>query len=185
MLLIVPADPNQVDTVIRYAAKEQGNFHVAMGRSKIPVITKEDGSVFFDENYTFNYGEIDVIRQGSDGVILAYGSTLYRAVQAHDILKSKGLNFAVINVSSPAYISDEAFNKIAEYKKIFTYEDHISSTGLYGTIANMALKRKKFIDVSYFGVNEFPMSGKSDEVYDMLSLSPEKVAENIIKEMGA
>ena len=29
------------------------------------------------------------------------------------------------------------------------------------------------------------MSGNSDEVYDMLSLSPEKIAENIIKEMGA
>ena len=43
---------------------------------------------------------------------------------------------------------------------------------------------KKFIDAAYFGVNEFPMSGKSDEVYDMLSLSPEKVAEHIIKEMG-
>ena len=183
--IIVPADPNQVDIVIRYAAKEHGNFHVAMGRSKIPVITKEDGSVFFNEDYIYHYGQTDVIRQGSDGAVLAYGSTLYRAVHVHDILKSKGLNFAVINVPSPAYINDEAFNKIAEYKKIFTYEDHISSTGLFGTIANMALSRKKFIDVSYFGVNEFPMSGKSDEVYDMLSLSPEKVAENILKEMGA
>ena len=49
----------------------------------------------------------------------------------------------------------------------------------------MSLNKKKFIDVSCFGVNEFPMSGNSDEVYDMLSLSPEKIAENIIKEMGA
>ena len=183
--IIVPADPNQVDIVIRHAAKEQGNFHIAMGRSKVPVITKEDGSVFFDENYEYIYGAIDIIRQGSDGAVLAYGSTLYRAVKVHDILKSKGLNFSVINVSCPAYINDEAFNKIAGYKKIFTYEDHISSTGLYCTIANMALSRKKFIDATCFGVNEFPMSGQSDEVYDMLSLSPEKVAEKIIKEMGA
>ena len=41
------------------------------------------------------------------------------------------------------------------------------------------------LDATCFGVNEFPMSGQSDEVYDMLSLSPEKVAEKIIKEMGA
>ncbi len=183
--IIVPADPNQVDIAIRYAAKENGNFHIAMGRSKIPVITKEDGSVFFDENYQYTYGKTDIVREGSDGAILAYGSTLYRAVQAYDILKSKGLNFAVINVASPAYINNDSFNKIAEYKKIFTYEDHISSTGLYSTIANMALSRKQFIDAAYFGVNEFPMSGKSDEVYDMLGLSPKKVAENIIKQIGA
>ena len=60
--IIVPADPNQVDIVIRHAAKEQGNFHIAMGRSKVPVITKEDGSVFFDENYEYIYGAIDIIR---------------------------------------------------------------------------------------------------------------------------
>lgn len=183
--IIVPADPNQVDAVIRYAAKEQGNFHIAMGRSKIPVVTKDDGSVFFDEKYEFNYGEIDIIREAGDGAILAYGSTLYRAVQTAELLKSKGLNFAVINVSAPAYISDGAFDKIAEYKKIFVYEDHISSTGLYSTIANMALSRKKLIDVSYFGVNGFPMSGKSGEVYEMFGLSPERVFEKIIKEMGA
>lgn len=183
--VIVPADPNQVDAVIRYAAKESGNIHVAMGRSKIPVITKEDGSVFYDDKYTFNYGDIDIIRQGSKGAIIAYGSTLFRAVKVHEILKEKGYDFAVINAASPAYLTDDAFNKIAGYKKIFTYEDHISLTGLYSTIANMALSKKVMVDAAYFGVNEFPMSGQSDEVYDMLGLSPEKVAENIIKEMGA
>lgn len=183
--VIAPADPNQVDAVIRYAAKESGNIHVAMGRSKIPVITKEDGSVFYDDKYTFNYGDIDIIRQGSHGAIVAYGSTLFRAVKVHEILKEKGYDFAVINAASPAYLTDDAFNKIAGYKKIFTYEDHISLTGLYSTIANMALSKKVMIDAAYFGVNEFPMSGQSDEVYDMLGLSPEKVAENIIKEMGA
>ena len=183
--VIAPADPNQIDAVIRYAAKESGNIHVAMGRSKIPVITKEDGSVFYDDKYTFNYGDIDIIRQGSKGAIIAYGSTLFRAVKVHEILKEKGYDFAVINAASPAYLTDDAFNKIAGYKKIFTYEDHISLTGLYSTIANMALSKKVMVDAAYFGVNEFPMSGQSDEVYDMLGLSPEKVAENIIKEMGA
>lgn len=183
--VIAPADPNQVDAVIRYAAKESGNIHVAMGRSKIPVITKEDGSVFYDDKYTFNYGDIDIIRQGSKGAIIAYGSTLFRAVKVHEILKEKGYDFAVINAASPAYLTDDAFNKIAGYKKIFTYEDHISLTGLYSTIANMALSKKVMVDAAYFGVNEFPMSGQSDKVYDMLGLSPEKVAENIIKEMGA
>ncbi|MCI6475812.1 MAG: transketolase [Mucispirillum sp.] len=183
--VIAPADPNQVDAVIRYAAKESGNIHVAMGRSKIPVITKEDGSVFYDDKYTFNYGDIDIIRQGSKGAIIAYGSTLFRAVKVHEILKEKGYDFAVINAASPAYLTDDAFDKIAGYKKIFIYEDHISLTGLYSTIANMALSKKVMVDAAYFGVNEFPMSGQSDEVYDMLGLSPEKVAENIIKEMGA
>lgn len=182
--VIVPADPNQVDTVIRYVAKESGNFHVAMGRSKIPVITKEDGSIYFDENYDFIYGNVDVIRDGSDAVIVAYGSTLYRAVETHNILKEKGIDLAVINAPTPAYLNDNAFNKIAKYKKIYIYEDHISSTGLFATVANLSIIKKQLLDVTYFGVNEFPMSGSSSEVYDMLGLSAKKVADKIIKEMG-
>ena len=40
------------------------------------------------------------------------------------------------------------------------------------------------LDITSFGVEEFPVSGSADEVYDMLGLSPEKVAEKILKELG-
>ena len=182
--IICPADPNEVDTVIRYVAKESGNFHVAMGRSKVPVITKEDGSVFFDENYEFKYGEVSTIRQGKDGAILAYGATLYRACRVYEILKEKGIELAVINVPTPAYLSDNAFTSIAGYKNIFTYEDHIASTGLFSTLANMSLRKKQMLNITPYGVEEFPVSGNADEVYDMLGLSPAKVADKILKELG-
>lgn len=177
--IIVPGDPNEVDAVIRYMALEYGNIHVAMGRSKIPVITKEDGSVYFDENYEFKYGKASVVREGDSGVILAYGSTLYRAVEVHNILKSKGINVAVLNVSSPAYIDEESFNKISSYKKVFVYEDHIGSTGLYSVLSNKCISSKKLLDITSFCVEEFPLSGNADEVYDLLGLSPVKVAEKI------
>lgn len=179
--MVVPADPNEVDVVIRHIASTPGNFHVAMGRSKVPVITKEDGTVYFDENYKFEYGKVDEVRKGSDGAILAYGSTLYRAVEVHNKLKEKGLNVAVINVSSPAYLNDESIELIKKYSKLYIYEDHISSTGLYSTVANIALANKLTFDVEAYGVNQFPMSGNSNEVYDMLGLSSAKVAENILK----
>lgn len=182
--IICPADPNEVDAVIRYVAKENGNFHVAMGRSKQPVITKKDGSIFFDKNYQFKYGEISTIREGKDGALLAYGATLYRACKVYDILKEKGIDIAIINTATPAYLSDNAFNEIAGYKNIFTYEDHIASTGLFSTLANMSLKKKQLLNITSFGVEEFPVSGNADEVYDMLGLSPAKIADKILKELG-
>ena len=41
-----PADPNQCDRMIRAVAAMNGNVYVRMGRAKIPVITKEDGTAF-------------------------------------------------------------------------------------------------------------------------------------------
>ena len=102
----------------------------------------------------------------------------------HDILKEKGIELAVINVPTPAYLSDNAFTSIAGYKNIFTYEDHIASTGLFSTLANMSLRKKQMLNITPYGVEEFPVSGNADEVYDMLGLSPAKVADKILKELG-
>ncbi len=182
--MICPADPNEVDAVIRYVTKEYGNFHVAMGRSKTPVVTKEDGSIYFDNSFNYVYGDINIIRQSGKNVILAYGSTLYRAVEVHNILKEKGVDISVINVSSPAFINNKSFEKIAEYDNIFVYEDHISNTGLFSTITNEAIKNKKLLNVIPYGVENFPISGSAVEVYDILGLSPEKIASKILKELG-
>ncbi len=182
--IICPADPNQVDAVIRYTALEYGNFHTAMGRSKVPVITKEDGSVYYDESYKFIYGNADIIRKGSKNVILAYGATLYRAIEVYELLKTKGIDTAVINVSCPVYINDESFNKICEYDNIFVYEDHIGYTGLYSTITQKIVEKKCMRSIISYGVTSFPVSGSAAEVYDMLGLSPAKIADRIIKDLG-
>lgn len=177
--IIVPADPNETDAVIRYAAKESDNFNIAMGRSKLPVITKEDGSVFFDETYEFTYGAGVILREGKENVIVSYGSTTHRAVAARDILKEKGVDIAVIHIPSPSFINEDTFKKITSYKNVFVYEDHISWTGLFGTIANMAALSGVSVKLAPYGVNEFPISGASNEVYDMMGLSPKKIADKI------
>ena len=177
--VIVPADPNEVDTVIRYVAKEQGNFLIAMGRSKLPVILDQKGSVFFDDNYEFEYGKLIPLRYGGDYAILSYGSTTYRALEVSEVLKKDNINISVIHVPSPAFIDDNSFKSLAKYKQLFIYEDHISSTGLYGTIANKSLDMGISIKAKPFGVNEFPCSGNADEVYDILGLSPNKIASAI------
>jgi len=58
-----------------------------MGRSKIPVITKENGEIYFDQNYNFQFGKADLIREGKDGYILTYGCMVYRAVEISEKLK--------------------------------------------------------------------------------------------------
>ena len=52
-------------------------------------------------SYEIELGEVDVIRPGSDLTILTIGATLYKAVEAADILKEKyGISAEVINLCS-------------------------------------------------------------------------------------
>ncbi len=88
---VVPADPNQTDRVIRYAATHPGNFFVAMGRSKLPVITNEDGEPFFGSDYRFVYGMHDHIREGTDVALVAMGCMVFRALEVREILNEKGI----------------------------------------------------------------------------------------------
>ena len=52
-----------------------------MGRHKFPIITKEDGNVFYDENYKYEYGKCDLLREGSDITIAASGAMVPEALK--------------------------------------------------------------------------------------------------------
>ncbi len=181
--IIVPADPNQTDRAVRYAAKEKGNIYVAMGRSKVPVITDDNGNAFYGGNYKYSYGKVDVIRNG-EYTIFSYGAMIYRALKIRDILLEKDISVKVVNVSSPAFINDEEVSKSLNKGIAFVYEDHISFGGLYGTLANEIASKGIKCRLIPFGVNQFPVSGNPDEVFKILGLDEVSVSEKILKELG-
>ena len=180
--IIVPADPNQTDRAVRFAAKEKGNVYVAMGRSKLPVITDESGAPFFAGDYVFRYGAADVVREG-EYPIFTYGVMLHRALKIRDILAGKGISVAVVNVSSPAYIENIA--SVLKSKIAFVYEDHISSGGLFSTLAEKIVSDGINCKLVPFGVNGVPCSGTPNEVLSLFGLDEESVAAKIIKAVGA
>ncbi len=102
MKLIIPADPNQTDRVIRYVAAMPGNYFVGMGRSNTPVITTRDGKPFFGGNYSFEYGKADILRDGKHGFIYTMGALVPKAIAISDQLIEEGISIGVINYSCPA-----------------------------------------------------------------------------------
>jgi len=181
--VIVPADPNQTDRVVRYIAKKYGNFVVAMGRSKLEPIRKEDGSLYFDENYVFEYGKMDVLRDGDDGVIYCTGSVVPNALKAHEILKSKGIKFAVINISCPYDLDEEVLRKYSNF--VVTVEDHNVLNGLGSLIAQkyfeLGVMPGKFMKL---GLSEFPVSGDSKLLFEIYGLSGEQIAQSILNKLN-
>ncbi len=178
--LIVPADPNQTDRVVRYAFSKYGNYAIGVGRSKLPVITDEEGREFFGKDYVYEYGKFDVLRNGEGIAILVYGSTAWRGIKVHELLKSEGYTPAVINIASPGYITNELLDFLSDFDIVVTYEDHNKETGLAATLSQKMLEQGVFKRLLRFGLGDYAVSGKAEDVFDYMGLSPEKVKEGIL-----
>ncbi|MCM8807396.1 MAG: transketolase [Candidatus Omnitrophica bacterium] len=179
--IIIPADPNQTDRVIRYIIDKEGNWFVGMGRSRVPVILKENGDIFFDENYKFEYGKADIIREGKDGYILTYGCMVYRAVDIHEKLKKEGINIGVMNFSCPIVIDEEKIKIAINTGFIITYEDHHIDTGLSSTIALYLSENNYNVKFLRFGIKNYGASGTPDELFKSQGLDPDNLVQTIKK----
>jgi transketolase len=180
--IVIPADPNQTDRVTRYVAGQPGNWFVGMGRSKVPVVTKQDGSVYFDENYRFEYGRADVLKEGEKGYIVAMGCLVPRALKAAEMLKEKGVSVGVINSSCPLEVDREVMDKALSSGLILTMEDHHIDTGLGMTVGLYLLEKKYSGKFLKLGVKRYGSSGEPDYLFKQEGMDPESVAEFIESE---
>jgi transketolase len=180
--IIVPADGNQTDKAFRYMIKNNGNYLLAMGRSKLPIITKENGSVFFDNSYQYEYGKIDVIRDGQYP-LFTYGTMLYRAIKVAEILKENGVSVAILNVSAPLQLDEKILGQYLSNNIAFTYEDHNINTGLFPILSQYITINNKHTKLVPFGIKNYTLSGKPDEVFKLIGLDEYSVAERILRSL--
>lgn len=177
-MLIEPCDPNHTDRIIRYVASHYGNFYVRMGRHKVPVITKPDGSPFYDADYRYEYGKCDLIREGTDITVAAMGPMVAEALMAAERLKHSRphLSMEIIAVSSIKKFDATLIDSVRKTGNLITVEDHNTFSGLGSQISKHLLKEgitlKKFHSI---GISEYQLSGKPEELYVKAGLSAEAI----------
>jgi transketolase len=178
--IIIPADPNQTDRVIRYVSKTPGNFLVPMGRSTLPVLLTNGGTPLFGTPYEFRYGQGDLIRDGKDGAILTNGGMVHRAVQAWQKLKERGVEVQVWNISCLSDLDTKAILNAAKTGTIITYEDHHIETGLGSLIANFLAEYGLAIRFRKMGITQYGSSGKPEDLYRMQGLEVDSLVQTVV-----
>ncbi|QER41428.1 transketolase [Thermodesulfobacterium sp. TA1] len=182
--IYLPADPNQTDHIIRYIADKPYNVFVGMGRSKLPIITKEDGTPYFDEKYTFIPGKGDWIRRGDKGVIITYGTMVPYAVKAWEILHSESIEVSLLNIASIRPLPEQDLWEASKLKNLLVVEDHLVETGLGAKIASFLSINKIQANLILLGHKTICSSGKPAELFKHAGLDPESIAQamkNLIK----
>ena len=179
--LVVPADPNQTDRATRWAIGTPGNICLAMGRSKLPVLTDENGKPLFGEGYVFRYGKADVLREGTDGTIFCMGQMAHRAMRAWETLVRQGVRPRLLHVSCPLEIDEGAIQAAVRTGAILTYEDHHFRTGLGANVAMHLVQRGEPVRFGAMGVSRYGDSGASDEVISRMGLSADDLVRAFLK----
>ena len=164
MTVLVPADGVEAEQMILEAAKFNGPMYVRLGRSAVPTI--------FDENYKFQIGKGNVVRQGNDVSIIACGIMVNEAILAHEALKSEGIN---------ARVRELIINAAKETGAIVTAEEHSIIGGL-GSAVSEVVSEECPVVVKKVGVKDtFGESGTPAELLKKYGLTAEDIV-NSVKE---
>ena len=130
MTVINTCDYNQTKAATIAIADHIGPVYLRFGRPKVPVFT--------DENQKFEIGKAIQLTEGADVTIIATGHLVWEALQASEILDSKGISAEVINIHTIKPLDKEAIlNSVKKTKCIVTAEEHNYYGGLGESVARV------------------------------------------------
>lgn len=186
-MVIEPADANQTDHIIRYIAAHMGNFYVRMGRHKFKILSKEDGTPFFDAEYEYYYGRTDVIRPGTDITLAASGSMNTTALETRHLLQTEhGISAELVSISSIKQFDETIENSVKKTRHLVTLEDHNPESGLGAQLANHLLRTN--ISLKSFrslGVRAYQLSGQPSELYTSAGMDAQHVVQTVLNALKA
>ena len=168
MTVICPADDVEAKAAVRAAYEMEGPVYLRFGRLAVPV--------FHDENYKFQIGKGEIVKDGKDVAIIANGLLTYEAIQAGEELKKEGIDAMVINMATIKPLDEELVLEAArKCGKIITCEEHSVIGGL-GEAVSSLLAEKLPTPVKRIGVNdEFGHSGPAVALLKQFGLSCENI----------
>ncbi|MCF2625437.1 transketolase family protein [Fusobacterium perfoetens] len=174
MVVLSPADAVETKKMVFAAAEYDGPVYIRMGRLNVPVL--------FDDNYDFQIGIANTLRDGKDVTIASTGLMTAEALKAAEELEKEGISVRVINVGTIKPLDGETILKAAEETKfIVTAEEHSVIGGL-GSAVSEFLSEVHPTKVKKVGIyDKFGQSGTGEELLQKYELTAEKLI-SVIKE---
>lgn len=139
--LYFPADQHQFKACLKTIFGQPGLRFLFSTRSGVPDLLTDDGRRLFGDDYVFVPGKDDVVREGTQGYIVSFGETVYRAVDAVIKLKAQGIHVGLINKATLNVYDEAMMAKLAAAPMVLVAESFNVTTGLGSRFGTELLKR--------------------------------------------
>lgn len=157
-------------------------------RKALPAIVEHEGPVYirlfrrqaenvFGDDYEFDLGKADHLRDGSDVTLIASGVCVANALQAAETLAGEGLSARVLNMHTIKPVDAEAVIKAAsETGALVTAENHNVIGGLGSAVAEVLAERRP-TPLERVGVKDhFGQVGKAPYLMGVFGITAEDIA---------
>jgi len=159
ILIWAPSDAVEAEQMVRQALAHTGPVYIRLDNAAFPIL--------HDDQYQFVPGQPDVLVPGGSTILCAIGSVVHEAVAAAQALKAEGIDVGVVNVPSLRPLDRNALRRaLGGAKRIITVEEHSTTGGLGGTVAEILTEEGLGIRLTRLGIPEgkFSVSGPRDKI---------------------
>lgn len=168
MVVLCPCDAVETKKMIFAAAEYEGPVYIRMGRLDVETV--------LEDNYEFQIGLANTLREGTDVSIVSCGLMTQEALKAADILEEEGISVRVINSGSVKPLDGETILKAAqETKFIVTAEEHSVIGGLGAAVSEFLSETHPTLIKKVGIYDAFGQSGKGQELLEKYELTADKL----------
>lgn len=132
IILMAPKDGSELRSMLKIALDSGKAVAIRYPKEDIP----EEKQDLHDK--TFEIGKAEVLREGVDGVLFAYGAMVYRCLGAAEKLSKKGIEVTVVNARFAKPLDKGLLlSLVKNHKLILTVEDHALMGGFGSAVLEL------------------------------------------------
>ena len=177
IILMAPKDGNELKTMLKIALDSGRAVAIRYPKDDCP--DKEMSPQY----KTIEIGKAEVLREGADGVLLAYGAMVYRCLHAAEKLGEKGIEVTVVNARFAKPL-DKALilDLVRNHKLIVTVEDHALMGGFGSAVLELVTEeREDACKVVRMGIpDRFIEHGPRNLILKNIGLDEDGIADKFI-----
>ena len=179
MTVVCAADAASTEVITRAIAEYEGPVYLRLGRYASQKV--------FTPDYSFRIGKANILREGGEVVLVGYGSTIGRCLNAAELLEADGIRCSVVETPCLKPFDNAAISKLAENAKfVVTVEDHNIIGGVGSAVMEALNECGVNVPVIRMGLKDrFAQSGDCEELLDYYGMSPENIAETVRTRIAA
>jgi 1-deoxy-D-xylulose-5-phosphate synthase len=181
LIVMAPMDENELKDMLYFAADyDKGPVSIRYPRGS------GTANAINNEPRPIEIGKAGILKEGSDGWILAIGEMVAPSVSAAEELEKEDIKMSVVNMRFVAPLDSALLDSVAvSGKPVFTVEENIINGGFGSAVSEYFMSKGIVPDITVIGIPmEFTVQATRKRLLEIYGLNPKSIVEKIKKGLG-